>query len=327
MQCFTSRDFGFAREVRRSLTTADLSNCESSVQPEDILSLISEKLETLVEATDLSQISSKYKAITAFFPYAVRQEGDGQRETLDAFLRAVRSSKRHGFMWNHIRPLIPTLLDEESHVSLKQAAVLTSPHSEWWKSLTGEHLVQQFAAATSAIPYTDEVGTSVVDTLLQIAFDNSVRSRIPVDMWSWLNRRPSLPPVCWGRRLASHRDVLQIVRAIGDVETLKSFLLLVWSEWDELHFEGLDEMCTSIREDLGGIEMRCHWEDLLQHLDRVLEQLDLGLEYLRQHDPDIHESDIQRRKGQYGTLRGALLDMLIRESLRLAVVFLFADSR
>jgi len=327
VRCFTYRNCGFAWEVSRSLITADVSNGQSSVQPEELLALISKELEALVRAADLDRISSKFKAITALFPYAVWQERNGQHEMLDLFLRTVRTSKKqkHRFMWKHIIPLIPTLLNEENDVSLKRAAILVSPHSRWWKASTDGHLIQLFAAAVSAIPYTDEVGTSVVDTLLKIASDDSARSFIPVGMWSWLNRRPSLPPVCWGRRLASHRDVLQIVRAIRDVETVKSFLLLVWSEWDELHFEGLEEMCTSIREDLSGIEMRFHWEDLLQHLDRVLEQLDLGLEYLRQHDPDIDESDIQRRKGQYGTLREALLEMLTREPPGLTVIFLLAD--
>jgi len=285
--------------------------------------MISKKLETLVEAANMNQIHSKYKAITAFFPYAVWQHGP-----LRAFLRAVRSSKQHGFMWNHIRPLIPMLLNEESHLSLKQAAILASPHSQWWKASTSEHSIQLFAAAASAIPYTDEVGMSLVDTLLQVASDDSVRSFIPVGMWSWLNKRPSLPPVCWGRRLASSRDVFQIIRTLGDIETLTSFLLLVWSEWDELPFEGLEEMRASILEDLGGIEMWRHREDLLRHLNHILGRLDSGLEHLRQHDPDIDEGDIQRRKDQYGTLRGALLEvdmeaaeMLLREALRLTILF------
>jgi len=224
-------------------------------------------------------------------------------------------------MWNRIRPLVATLLDKQNNVSVKRIAILASPHLWWWNFPTSKHLIQPLAAAASEIPYTDEVGTSMVDTLLQIAFGSSMRLFIPPDMWLWLNKRPSLPPVCWGRYLAGHADILQTVRALGDIETLKSFLLLVWSEWTGPYSHGLDEMHTAIREDLGEIWMWRHRGDLLRHLDHVLGQLDLGLEHLRQHDPDIDEGDIQRRKDQYGTLRETLLEMLIREPLRLTTSF------
>ena len=305
----------------------DLSNCENSAQQEKVLSLITEELETLVGATKLRRICSKYKAITAFVPYAVWQGRDGQHKTLDAFLRAVRASKGFGFMWHHIRLLIPALLNEESHVSLKQVAVLVSPHLPWRDLLTSEHLIQLLGAAASAIPYTDEVGMSVVDTLLHIAAYHPLQSHIPVGMWSWLNKRPSLPLVCWGRHLAGLSDVLRIVRALRDFETLKSLLLLVWSEWNDLNLGHLVEVRILIQEDLKEIEMWHHREDLFQHLDHLLGQLNLGLEPLRQHDPDINENDIRRRWIQYTTIRAVLLekdgratDMLIRERLRLAIL-------
>jgi len=289
---------------------------------------LSKKLKTLVEATDLGQIRSEYKAITALFPYAVWQERDGKHEMLNAFLYVVGASKWFGFMWNHIGPLFPKLLDEESHISLKRASVLVSPHLRWWSLPTSKHLIQPLATAASAIPYTNEVGMSVVDTLLQIASDHSLRQYIPLDMWSWLNTHPPLPPVCRGRYLAGLSNTLQIVQALGDIEILKSFLLLVWSEWNGLYFEGLKETYSSIWDDLSEIEMWHHREDLLKHLDHVLGQLDLGLEHLRQRDPDINEDGIQQRKDQYRTLQKVLLEvdmeateMLIGEPLRLAIHF------
>jgi len=218
-------------------------------------------------------------------------------------------------MWNRIRPLVVTLLEEQNNVSVKRIAILASPHLWLWNFPASKHLIQPLAVAISEIPYTDEVGTSVVDTVLQVAFNPSLRSSIPPDMWSWLNKRPSLPPVCWGRYLAGHASAFRTVRALRDIETLKSFLLLIWSEWNGPYSHGLQEMHTAIREDLGEIGMWCHREDLLRHLDHVLGQLDLGLENLQQHDPDIDEGDIQGRKDQYGTLREALLE--IRELLRL----------
>jgi len=288
---------------------------------------LSEKLKAMVTATDLCQIRSEHKAITALFPYAVWQERDGRHETLDAFLYVVEASKSFGFMWNHIGPLFPMLLNKESHISLKRASVLVSPHLRWWSLPTSKHLIQPLAAAASAIPYPSEVGASVVDTLFQIASDHSLRPYIPLDMWSWLNTRPPLPPVCRGRYLAGLPNALQIVRALRNVETLKSFLLLVWSEWNGLFFEGLEETCSSIWDDLCEIEMRHHREDLINHLDHILGRLDLGLGHLQQHYPDINEDDIQQRKDQYGTLRKVLLEvdmeateMLIREPLRMTIL-------
>ena len=306
------------------------SNRENSAQPEEVLSLISEKFETLVEATNLSQIRSKHKAITTLFPYAVRQERNGQHKMLHAFLHAVRASKQPRFMWNRIRLPIARLLNEESHVSLKQAVILVSPHL-WWRNLpTSKYLIQLLAAADLGTPHTDEVRMSVVDTLFQIASDRSLQPYIPLDLWSWLNTCPSLPPVCRGRFLASHHNVLQIIRTLRDVKTLKSFLLLVWSEWNGHASDSLQEAHTSIREDLGGIEMWRHRGDLLRRLDHILGQLGLGLEHLRQHDPDINRGDIQRRKDQYASLRAALLEvgrgateMLIREPFEFTTPFFF----
>jgi hypothetical protein len=73
-----------------------------------------------------------------------------------------------------------------------------------------------------------------------------------------------------------------------DLETSKSssHTFFVWSEWDCLYDSGLDEMQASIREDFGGIGMGHHREDLIKRLDHVLGQLDLGLEYFKQHSHD-----------------------------------------
>ena len=304
------------------------SKHETSVQLEEVLSLISEKLETLVEAADLSQICSKYKTITALFPYAVWRELNGKRETLDSLLRVVRSSKRHGFMWKRVRLLIATLLNEESHASTKRATVLASPHLRWRDFPNSRELIKLLAAAAAAVPYTEEVGMSVVDTLLQIASNDSLRPSIPSNMWLWLHKRPSLPPACWGRYLASCQNVVQTIRNLEDIETLKSFLLLVWSEWDGLYSEGIEEMDSSIQLGFGKIEMWRHREDLLRRLGHILDQLDLGLEHMGQHDPGINEGDIQQRKELYRAFREVLLEvdmkateMLIREPLRLTALF------
>jgi len=257
----------------------------------------------MVQAADPGLLDSKREAITAFFPYVVWQKRDGRHEMLDTFLHASRASKKEEFMWSEIKPLLASLLDEESPISLKQATILASPHLPWSWFKGANNLIQLWADAASAVPYTDDIGRSVVDALLQNAFWDT----LPVGMWSWLNKRPSLPPVCHGRHLGSFREVVQMVRALGDIETLTSYLLLVWSEWGGLWLGGFEEMCTSIREDFSGTSGAQHREDLLLHLDHVLEELDRGLDYLQQHNPNLNARDIQRMKVQYMELKDVLV--------------------
>ena len=270
---------------------------------------MTQKLETMINAVDPGLICSKHKAITALFPYIVQQEQDG-KHMFDIFLHAVKASKQMNFMWGHIEgPLVTMLLDEGSSVSLKQAIILASLHLPWWTSTKDRGLIQLWAARASAVPYTDEIGQVVADTLLQIASNPSLQLEIPVHMWSWLNKCPSPPPVSAGRYCGTSRSVVQIVRKLGDIETLTSYLVFVWSEWDYLYKGGFDEMCTSIREDFSGIRMGYHRKKLLQHLDHVLGQLDLGLVYFQQQRPLISEYGIQKRETQYGQLKEVLMEV------------------
>ena len=271
----------------------------------------------MVETTDPGQIRSRCKAITALFPYAVRREQDRQPVMLEVFLRLARASGQWGFMWHRVRLLVATLLKEEGSVSLKRAVLHALPHIPWANSTNGQHLVQLWATAASVFPYTDEIGQSVVDTLLHIASEDSLRPHIPVGMWPWLSNQPPFPLVCWGRFQGTQREVIQTIRALGNIEILKSYMLLVWSERDYLGFLGLHELCTSIQEDFSGIGMGRHREDLLQHLGHILSQLDLGLEHLRRDEPGLSGGDIEYMKYEYGELKGALL-----EADREAVLFL-----
>ena len=266
--------------------------------------MIAQKLSTAIEASNLQFIYSRRKAIVAFSPYAVWQQREGNREMFDTFLRLATAAGLRRHMWRHIEPFVSTLLHEESEDSLKLAAVLTSPLFPWRRFSHPEQLIKLWAAAASALPYTDEIGRSVIDALLCVASLDATRQYIPDEMWSWLNKRPLLPPVCPGRRWGSARGVVRAVRGRNDAEVLTSYLVIVWSEWDPL--QGFEEMGTAIQEDLGGTQAGHYREDLLQHLDDVLEQLDLELEHLRQRNPDITEAQVQLRKGQYRKLRETL---------------------
>lgn len=100
-------------------------------------------------------------------------------------------------------------------------------------------------------PYSEEVGRSVIDALLQIASEDSLRPHIPVGVWVWLKRQPYLPPVCAGWYLGTSSDIVHHIRGLGDIEILKSYFLLVWSEWDYPDEDGFAETQVSIKEDFG----------------------------------------------------------------------------
>ena len=258
----------------------------------------------MAEAENRNPLWYKREAITALLPYAVWEERDGRPEMFNTILHAAGASRRGEFMWNHITEFISTLFSEAS----PRAATLASPHLPWNKLTDRQDLVQQWIKMVSVAPHTEELAQGTVDTLLQIASNRDLLQHITPEAWSRLTLRPSLPPVCWGRSLGTNHHVVEAVRALKDIEVLKSYFLLVWSEWNHLFDNGLEEMCTSIPKDFGGIGMRKHRADLIQRLDYVLGQLDRGPGYLAQHDRYLRrENYLQQRKDRYQQLRGILL--------------------
>jgi hypothetical protein len=145
----------------------------------------------------------------------------------------------------------------------------------------------------------------VVNLLLQVAHVDFLLPHIPIEIWAWLKKRPSLPPVCQGRLRGTTPDIVRHIRRLGDIEILKSYFLVVWSEWDSLYSIGLDEMEIAIREDLDGIEMGSHRQDLIKRLDHILEKL----ESFELHNPQKHQNRVQLRKKQYGKLKDVLLEV------------------
>ena len=261
----------------------------------------------MAEFENLDELRSKHKAVMALLLYAVLQEREGQPEMLDMLLRAVRASRTLDFTWYRIKPFAMTLFSKAT----PRALVLALPCIAWgFRSPAGwQSLVHQWAAATSAVPHTEEVAQSVVDALLCIASLGQLSPYITVDVWSWLTRRPPLPPVCWGRYLGTSQRVVNTVRRLKDAEILKAYLLLAWSEWDSLQELGFRDMCTSMREDFCGIGMDCHRADLIQRLNHILKQLDRGLVYLKQHNPNLDERSLQVMEYQYQKLREILLEI------------------
>jgi len=270
-----------------------------------------EKVKTVVEAEDLDKLRSKRKAINTFLLYAIWQERNGQPELLDTFLLAARASRVLGYMWfNTHRQFISTLLS--GGVS-PRALILVSPYIPWSKLIfSGGLIQQQWVAATCAVPYTEEVGQSVVDTVLQITSRREQLPHNPTDIWLWFTGWPSLPPVCLERDFGTYPHVVKTIRGLKDTEVLKSYLLHAWSQWNSIWAEGFNEICASIHEDLGGFEMGHHRVDLIQRLDYILSQLYQGPEHFEQYGLGFNEGFLQTMTDQYQTLREILLEMELK---------------
>ena len=264
-------------------------------------------------ADNPSLVRSKRKAISALFPYAVSLAQDGQREMVDAFSRVARASNSMEFIWHLVRPYITTLFDKPNSPSLAWVITLISPHILWHDGSYDENVVTRWATAASTVStevYAEEASQNVVDVLLQIASIDSLRPHIPGDTWTWLEKQPALSRNCLGRSKGTRGSVVRHARTFGG-EILKSYLLLVWSEWDCIDDQsgGLDEMQIAIREDFRGIEKQHHRKDLIERLDHVLKQLGRRLEYCRQYAPRTDEDNIQRTMEPYRELKRVLLEV------------------
>ena len=101
---------------------------------------------------------------------------------------------------------------------------------------------------------------------------------------------------------------MKAVKGLKNIEILKSYLLLVWSEWDAIG-DGFDEMCALLYEDFSGVEMGHHQVDLIQQLDHILGQLDQGLEYLMQYNPHLDGEDPHFMAQQYRKLKEVLQEV------------------
>ena len=195
----------------------------------------------MVEGKDWRPLEFKRKAITVLLPYALRKERDGQNEMFDAFIRAVRASKDRDFTWRCVRKYISRIPHETS----PRGIVLVLPHIRWGWLTTRKDLIQRWAVAASEVPYTEEIAQSVVNTLLQIASQEELISHIPAGAWSWLAKRPFLPPICRGRDVGTDAHVVRAVRALKDIEVLKSYFLLVWSEWNHFSSNHLEDVTSA----------------------------------------------------------------------------------
>jgi len=246
----------------------------SSAQLEEISNLIVRRFEHLASLRGPATLG--YKAAAALLPYAAQQEADGEGAMIDAFLGLIRSSGPQEFLCD---PLI-TLFDEGSPKILNQVIVFVAPYVIW-SIYPNSHTVTRWAVAILAVPYTTEVGESFVDTLLQIAAEDFLCPSIPFDVWALLKKQPFLPAGCKGREVGALEPIVHRVRELGDIEILKSYLLIIWLESHGFSSGTLTIMCASIREEFCGIGMGGHRGDLNKRLDCILAQSDRGLDHPR----------------------------------------------
>ena len=208
--------------------------------------------------------------------------------------------------WPHIQTHITSMFDKPTSPSLTRVIILTLPYIGRNVYTDPTTVASRWIAAASAVPYS-EVDQNMTQALLMVSYDDDMRPHIPVNVWAWLNKRLSLPPISRGRSNASQRPVFCHIRILGDIEILKSYLLLVWSEWGSHEDDCLVEMEMSIKKDLCGIGMRGHRDDLIKRLDFIHGELDRGLDHFRQYQPRTDQQEIQSRKEGYGLLKDVLL--------------------
>ena len=277
---------------------------------------------------DRGRTWNKAKTFVALFPYAVWRERGGDKRMLDACSAVIRDEWGRQYT---AQPIV-RLLGEEDFNFPNWVVTLVSPDAQW--ELASTNAVTRWAAAALADPYTEELCQRVVDTLLQIASNRRLQQSIPISIWAWLKKRPSLPPAYRGQKFGTQSRVVRGVRELGDIEILEAYFLLVWSEWDSISWDkSLGRMRTSIREDFGGIGMWRHREVLIERLDHVLGELDKGSEHFkRQEPPNVWH--IQEAREQYGELKELLLEVdrealaiLTRTPLRLINMYTLLTQR
>lgn len=206
-------------------------------------------------------------------------------------------------MWHRVVLYISRLFNKQSPTSLNRVITLISPYVPWDGALNDTTAVARWAAAAMAIPYTEEVGQSVIDTLFQIAFVDILRPHIPLDIWRWLKKQPPLPAIYHGKSKGGYENTVRYVCRLRDINILKPYFLLLWEDNYTPSFGDKDEMERSIRENFSGTEGKQHREDLIKHLDHVLGRLDQRLKSLP------YNTSLKECKKRYTKLKGALLEV------------------
>ena len=191
-------------------------------------------------------------------------------------------------------------------------AVCALPYLEdaWFHAADKYTFIQRWASAASRLRYTPEIGQSMVEVLLRMACMYQWRSHITWGTWGWLGRRPQLPPVCRARSLCCNNlGVISEVESLEDVEILRDYLIVVWSEWDWLAPWVCSHMCAVIKRHFGGERERGHRDKLRDRLLHIQKQHNLGLDHLRKLGSEMTAACFQPTKEAYEALMETLSEV------------------
>ena len=238
----------------------------------------------------------------------------GDTRLLDEILLAVsRSSQGSSWVRRGIGPLISGMLSAAwgFDVRARIAVCALSCVEDAWFHVPDKYIfIQHWISAASSLRYTPEIGRSVVEVILRMACVYQWRPHITMKAWGWLARRPQLPPVCRARSLCCNDlGAISKVESLKDIEILKGYLIVVWSEWDWLAPWVCSYMCTVIRKHFRGERKRGHRDELRDRLLHIRKQLDLGLDYLREHGSEMSAACFQPTKEAYEALMETLSEV------------------
>ncbi|KAF9783437.1 hypothetical protein BJ322DRAFT_1070828 [Thelephora terrestris] len=161
-------------------------------------------------------------------------------------------------------------------ISLKYAALGAFEYHHWTlKGLSDVGVAMRlWIAAASGLPDTDAVRESMVNALLQIAYDDELRPHIPPAAWEWLKKRPVLPAGSFALQVSPPKGFFRTIRKFQDIELITSYLFVFWSEWDGEPYCVCEEVRRLIKEELKGTHAAGCRTDLIQRLDHVIPKLD-----------------------------------------------------
>ena len=209
-------------------------------------------------------LDSKYEAISTLFIYAILEQGQ-QQQVANSILPTLQAlGPRRMVAWDYIRPYTPTLFRGPNTPSMDSLIILLSPYIDW-EAYHSKNDIIRWAAAALAVPYTEEVGRDIVSALLQISMYDSLLPHIPLNIWMWLKRHSTLPPLYRGLWARITSSTVRYIRGLDDIQILKSFFILAWSGDNAIDCE--DYMKDLLREDFCGIGMWGHRKDLVERLD------------------------------------------------------------
>ena len=104
-------------------------------------------------------------------------------------------------------------------------------------------------------------------------------------------------------------NVIHHVRGFGDVEIPTSYFLLLWSEWVFRGDSSTLQTQIFFREDFGGTGLEHNRQELIERLDRILEELNREAERFRKHRPLLIGNHAYFARNEYKSLRETLLEV------------------